>query len=210
MKMPRTNSMSPKRNWLFMFLLLLALIVVGCDASNEEVVSNQEKQDKENKIVSEFAAKHGAIFDWNKKLLDEQNSPLGNFYTADLQKAVMDTKEKPVVLILGVEDIYKDKDKIFVQFGPPFLDRASPEGTYYDFECAEILVNKIKNIKNSKSSLFGPKFLVIATLKSVYKLKYGVTAHPAGYNEEAELEVGVADSYAISGQCVDLMPLENN
>ncbi len=78
MEIPKTNSLSQKRNWLFMFLLLFSLIAVGCDASKKKITSNQEKQEqreqkkaKENKIVTEFAARHEAILDWNKELLSK-------------------------------------------------------------------------------------------------------------------------------------------
>ena len=76
---------------------------------------------------------------------------------------------------------------------------------YYDLECNDVFAKKI--IPPKKSYGRGPKVLVIATLKNTFKPKFGVTAYPDG-NEYAEIEIGTGDVYKISGQCIDLMPLD--
>jgi hypothetical protein len=200
------NTKSEKRSWQFKFLMLLALIVLGCNASNDETTNNQEKERaKENKIIKEFAAKHGAILDWDKELFSEQGRYLSHFFTADLQKLVTNTKGKSVALKLMVEDIHKDKDRFFVIFKPSERVYYSTE-MYFEFECNDVLINKIKSNQKERGLFSGPEFLVIATLKNVYKPKFSITAERGDF-ENAYLAFGTSDVYKISGQCVGLMSL---
>ena len=114
------NTKSEKRSWQFKFLMLLTLIIIGCNGSNEAIEKSPtgglktigDAIKKEIEIEKKFAAKHGTPLNWDKELRDTRI-----LFTIDLQTAVMNTNEKPVVLRLTVEDIHKDKDKFFEIFG---------------------------------------------------------------------------------------------
>jgi len=187
--------------WLFWILILLTFLVMGCSDSKYEVKKNQAKLEKEmtERQISQFASKYNALLDWGNALLDLDND-FRYFYTTDLQKAVMETSGKPLVLRLYVNDIYMEDGKFIVQF---FHDNYLDTEIYYNLECNEELVNKIKGLQKNRSKWGRGEvlFAIIAQLKNVQKIKFVI--EPSG--EEVSVETG--DLYSISGQCIDLIKI---
>ena len=72
---------------------------------------------------------------------------------------------------------------------------------YYNLECNEELVNKIKGLQKNRSEWGEVLFAIIAKLKNVHKIKFVI--EPSG--EEVSVETG--DLYSISGQCIDLIKI---
>jgi hypothetical protein len=176
-------------------IALLFLFLTGCASTQ---TSTETKKDLSSDLVlQQFAAKNNAL------LLDA-NGILSNF-TIEYQDRLQ--LNKPVVFNANMDDIYRDKGKIYVEMSY-FLD----SDFKYILECPQNIYEKISNELISKDSdgyiSSFDEYGVLATFSDTEKANFEVSAE----QEEETYNFSIENSklFIVKGTIIDIVKLPIN
>jgi len=169
--------------------------------TNQAQTAKIKQENKE--AINNLALKHDAIVDWDKKLLGE-NSEVSQWYkdvfTIEIQKALMHTQGKPVVLIGRIIDIFLSGKKTIVRIE----SNSWPPSIYYELVCNDELISRILKIQNSRYPSSKGELAIIANITEVKNIRYGAkVSHESVYIESDTV-------LSAHGDGVDLIELISN
>ena len=167
---------------------------------NQAKIAKIKQENKE--AINKLALKHDAIIDWDKKLLDE-NSEVFQWYkdvfTIEIQKALMHTQGKPVVLIGRIQDIFLSGKKTIVRIE----SNAWPPSIYYELVCNEGLISRILKIQNSRYPSSKGDLAIIANITEVKNIRYGAKV------SDESVYIGSDTVLSAHGDGIDLIELKS-
>jgi hypothetical protein len=124
------------------------------------------------KAISAFSSKYNAIVDWNKGLLSSEirtsYESYRDFFTIELQEALLSTHDRPVVLIGKIKDITLQGGKTVIRVSANSLH---PD-IYYDLVYSGEVLKKITNLQNASGKRYDTRFAIVAKINSVKKVRF--------------------------------------
>jgi hypothetical protein len=156
------------------------------------------------KAISAFSSKYNAIVDWNKGLLRSEiripYEDYKDFFTIELQEALLNTQDRPVVLIGEIKDITLQGGKAVIRVSA----NSSHPDIYYDLVYRGEVLKKITSLQNASGKRYDTKFAIVAQINSVKKVRFSANAEFGGEG----VYVSDGDIYLAAGEFIDSMELE--
>jgi len=196
--------MKVKKYWLLAPIIVIALILFGCDSDNSEDNSEEaarlEKERQNEEKIQELCSKYNAVTDWKQRF---QKKTLGQHtYTVEVEDALIRADSRPILFYGVADDIVKETDKYIVYWsGGSYVDATFDRvfGRYFRFvlDCTPSQVEKIMG----KSVSFFEHYAIIAQISEVEKVRFRLYSGESV--EEVQLET--ADAFLAKGKCLDLL-----
>lgn len=184
--------------------------IISNKISSRHLAVQKEKAETEKRVqieqnISDMAARHNAVTDWEKtfyKKLDILLKPgilLRQIYTVDIEDTLIRNDNRPVLLFAHVDDITRQGNKYYVYF----QDYFDSYDIRFILECNSEQVKKIMNQKCS----YKEEYSFVALISSIYRPKFEVGAEISGDDERSYAEVVVesSDILIARGRCLDLL-----
>jgi hypothetical protein len=157
-------------------LAVVTLGILGCRATEQEKVA------KDDVIVRELAAKHGAITGWEENLT----------YTIQAQDRLV--TGKPILFRGFVDDIFRRNDKVFVRFWSSLY--------VFELECSRSIVDVILT-QQADGGRFFDEYAVVANIEEVSKPVIALRASALS-EHEAEIDIDTSGLFMAGGTCIDI------
>jgi len=213
--------------------IFLLFILHSCNNSDKKTYETKEsskleessklKEERKTNILSMLGTKHNAIKDW-EKVLYERNI----VFTADLEKILVNSDNKPIIFVSQLVDIKKQNGKYFMQFqrdsfsglldylsdsNSTYLEYLSESNIRFILECdLSAFKNEFDKFdKENKSKdyyLDLGEFVVVARIETVKKAFFKLVGSLIS-DEYAEIEIELPNIFIAKGYCLDLVYIEN-
>ncbi len=201
---------------LVIFILIVFTLINGC-GNNQREKNEEEKrlknlaqvaeENKENirrdEKIKKIAAKFNAVIDWEKKIKK-------NYFTIDIQKALLDELIGPVLLKVYVVDISLREGDQIVRFSS--LRRYERHSSWrlkvnFELKCDPKFVTKILSSSNRDDRFADDIFAVVAKINKVNKIDFVLFPSQKYEDEGPKIEIkgGPKISPIIAkGECLDV------
>lgn len=210
---------------LFATLIGLVSLIIGCSENPQkeegQKVAVKLQKEEENSINLELVEKYNAVRDWDlvltqsrKKTTKSYKESYGEFYTVTLQKALLETNGKPVLLNVVLDDIYIKNKKYFAEFSEFGESGYFATKITYFLECDEKLAQIL--LKVPKPSLYSFTETKVAVVAKIEDVKKGGYTYYRKYQDigdddslpSTHIVAEFGDSYFVRGECVDVRILD--
>lgn len=169
-------------------LTVVTLGILGCQATEQEKVPKGDVI--VDVIVSELAAKYGAITDWEENFT----------YTFQAQERL--TTGQPILFRGYVDDVFNRGGKTFVRF------RSFGLADYvFELECSRSIVDVILTQQSDEGRFFD-EYAVVAKIQEVSKPLIALYASAIS-EDEAEIEISAPSLLIARGTCIDIAHIGN-
>ena len=202
--------MKAKKYWIVAPIIVIALILTGCDSDNSEDNSEEaarlEKERQITKKIQELCSKYNAVTDWkqhfHKKAFGQHT------YTVEVEDALIRTDGRPILFRGVADDIVKESDKYVVYWSAGFASRLRGDAIHdfvfgrdfrFILDCTPSQVEKIMD--NSVNTL--DDYAVVAQISEVEKVRFKLNANSVG--EDVRVDLKTSDTFMAKGKCLDLL-----
>lgn len=156
----------------------------------------QSEAVEESVAVEDLEKKHSASREWQARLSKEHSTK--PVYTTQVQEALADPRQQPILFFGRLEDIRKTQDGYLVQFSSTRSPELPP--IYYNLACASAVAERLRRIEELSHA--GEDFAVVAEVNGVERPRFPIATqrHVSG---DIQLHVGPEKLFLAAGRCVD-------
>lgn len=177
-------------------IVAVASLCTSCSPRTQpkEVAARQKKESFRQQVI-EMASKHGADLNW-LKILDKPE-----FYTLELQQALLEPPGRPRLLLAPVVDVLRREDAYFITAHDWMGD------IYFQLQCDAKQAQYVMGTSTNEFRMF-EEYAIVMDPKSVHKpvaqlageidVDYAYVIHDA------------ADIVVVKGVCLDILTLEDS
>ncbi len=187
-------------------IIFLSFCVLGCEKKTKQAKVEDERDKKQARHeIEEFAALHNAVTDWQESISD--GIPLfQKMWTIDVKESLVRPNGRPIAFTCDVEDIDVLGGKYIVRFYD--APKAMMMGLFsggdirFDLECSKEQIDAIRNHAQEHRTVFSNRFVVVAHIADVHKVRFVISASSTRDPMGAQIEVDSPNVFIARGRCV--------
>jgi len=191
-----------KKLWILVAIIVVTIILNGCDSDSSEEVAQEEKKHKITEEVKRLCSQYDAVTNW-KQHFDKKGFG-EHTYTIEVKDALIRTDGRPILFYGVAHDIVRESDKYLVYWGygwaslfrDPFLDVLGCD-IHFVLDCT---LSQVEEIMHHSASSFDD-YAVIAQISEVEKIRFELSSGESG----EKVHVETSDVFMAKGKCLDLL-----
>ena len=168
------------------------MIAISFACNNHEENDLQQQAMKQERDLKAFAASYNAIADWKTDLPEHV---VASTYSIQLEDALVRKDNRPIALMLTLQDIVRRDDKAFFEF------QDYTDSLYLTLEASPEQVQQV--LKDGPSEF--REYKVVAEIHTVRKASLKLDANP-DHEGGADIQADLPDIFQVRGRCIALVP----
>ena len=200
--------MKTKKLWILAVMIIVTIILNGCDSDSSEETAQEKKKHKIAEEVQRLCSQYDAVTDWKQRIGEKAFGQ--HTYTIEVENALIRTDGRPILFYGVADDIVKESDKYVVYWSTGFASLLRGSGAILDLafgrdfrfvlDCTPSQVEKIMD--NSVSTF--DDYAVIAQISKVEKIRFKLEGNGGSY-EDVSVNLEIANIFIAKGKCLDLL-----
>jgi hypothetical protein len=186
--------------WILVIIAVVSWFSYGCgrDSRERDARTRAQAEQRWRSQISAIASKWQAEPNWKSRLKHRED--LGTFYSAEINRALLERPGERFLFVGTIEDVMPSQDgKYRVLVGPAFSD-FDPPLLFLDLTCAGDVVRPLLEAEDRSAE---KEYAVIASLNHIRR-RLVLSPKPDG----GEARIDVANEHVGVGDCLSFVPVE--